>query len=97
MKPRRFETLKRGRRRLEKIVLHSALLEMSLSPGQMAVVKVLLPSLEVFDLGAEIFISGSKTQVQCWEVTGCIYPATELKLFFFFFRSIHFHQIDFPD
>lgn len=34
--------------------LHSALPEMCRSPAQMAVIKVLLPSLEVFDLGAEI-------------------------------------------
>lgn len=41
--------------------LHSALPEMCLSPAQMAVIKVLLPSLEVFDLGAEILSPGAHT------------------------------------
>lgn len=50
-----MKTLKQGRRRREKIVVHSALLEMSLPPGQMAVVKVLLPSLEVLDLRSRDF------------------------------------------
>lgn len=41
--------------------LHSALPEMCLSPVQMAVIKMLLPSLEVFDLGAEILSPGANT------------------------------------
>lgn len=44
-----------------KIRLHSALPEMCLTPGQMAVIKVLLPSLEVFDLGAEILSPAANT------------------------------------
>lgn len=70
VKTRRFETLKRGRRRLEEVVLHSALLEMSLPPGQMAVVKVLLPSLEVFDSGVEIFFYLREQTTSA--VLGCI-------------------------
>lgn len=46
---------------LVKIRLHSALPEMCLTPGQMAVIKVLLPSLEVFDLGAEILSPAANT------------------------------------
>lgn len=46
--------------------LRSALPEMDLSSAQMAVIKVLLPRLEVFDLGD--FYLRELTQGHCWKV-----------------------------